>query len=271
MGFSNHDGTALTDLLSLEGRRALVTGGSRGIGLAIATRLAEAGAYVAIADISGAQAAAKELSATTGREVLAAEFDVADHEGATAAIGTAAEQLGGLDILVNNAGVYPPAHVLEQPFEQWRSVLAVNLDGTLTCSTAAARLMAAAGTPGRIVNITSTQGLRGAAPAMSAYTSSKHAIIGLTKALAIDLAPSGIRVLAVAPNVVITPGYQETLDSLLSAGMPEQVVEQIKAGTPMGRPVTADEVARAVLFCVSDLSSAMTGSTVLVDTGAMAL
>ncbi len=263
MSFPTHDGETLHDLLSLQGRRALVTGGARGIGLAIATRLAEAGARVAIGDVADAAEAAASLGG------VGVHLDVTEHP--EAAVQQAADALGGLDILVNNAGIFPPAPVLDQPFDQWRRVLSVNLDGALACATAAAQIMRHRGSDGRIVNIVSTQGLRGAAPAMTAYTSSKHALVGLTKALAIDLAPFGIRVLAVAPNVVVTPGYQEVLNDLLAAGMPPAVLEQVKAGTPMGRPVSADEVARAVLFCVSDLASAMTGSVVVVDTGAMAL
>ncbi len=269
MSFPAHDDTPLAELLSLNGRRALVTGGARGIGLAIAARLAEAGSDVAIGDRFGATEAAERLNASASGRVIGIEFDVStDGE---AGVRAAADHLDGLDILVNNAGIFPPAHVLELPFEQWRRVLAVNLDGTLSCSAAAAKIMADNGVDGRIVNVVSTQGLRGAAPGMSAYTSSKHAVMGLTKALAIDLAPHGIRVLAVAPNVVVTPGYQGVLDDLIAAGLPEETVEHVKAGTPMGRPVTADEVARAVLFCTSDMASAMTGSVVVVDTGALAV
>lgn len=202
------DDVSLSDLISLRGRRALVTGGSRGIGLACAVRLAEAGADVMIGDRDPDEAQIKQAVGRLGNSqgtVAVARLDVTDPADVDAVLARTVGELGGLDILVNNAGIFPAASVLDQDFETWQRVIAVTLDGTPHCSRAVAAHMTAAG-GGVIINVTSTNGHRGAGPGLSAYTSSKHALTGVTKARAIDLGPRGIRVLAVAPTTSDTPG-----------------------------------------------------------------
>lgn len=263
----------LDTLISLHGRRAVVTGGSRGIGLASAVRLAEAGADVFITDSepdeAGVKAAMARLDGSGGR-VLTGQLDVTESVAIPKVFERVIAEFGGLEILVNNAGIFPAAPLLQQSFAAWRQVMAVNLDGTLECCHSAAAYMSGSGRGGVIVNMTSTNGHRAAGPGLTAYTASKHALTGLTKALAVDLGPMGIRVLAVAPTTVNTPGFQEKLPELEAAGLGD-VIGTLGSMLPLGRIAEPDDVARAVLFAVSDLAGFMTGSTLFVDGGGMAL
>jgi NAD(P)-dependent dehydrogenase (short-subunit alcohol dehydrogenase family) len=254
----------VAELLSLRGRRAVVTGGGRGLGRAIARRLAEAGASVLIGDVdaASAEATAAELSAEGGGTVVAAPLDVADPASVVAAVGAAVERLGGLDIWVNNAGVYPSKPVLEMSDADWDHVVRTNLGGTFAGAREAARHMVGAGHGGVIVNVSSIAGLRGRGRGIPHYVASKHGIIGLTRQLALEFADAGIRVLAVAPTTIVTPGVEDGL------GHPADLEERIAA--PLGRAGQPDDVARVVLFCACDLSAFMTGSTVVVDGGELA-
>lgn len=258
----------IAELVSLEGRCAVVTGGARGIGYAVGDRLAEAGAYVILADLDekAAEEAADELCARHDAKVIGVGVDVADADDVRRLADRAMADLGGLDIWVNNAGIYPNQPVLEMTDEQWRRVLAVNLDGAFAGSREAARRMVEGGRGGVIVNITSTASFRSHGAGMAHYVASKHALHGLTKSMAVELAPQGIRVLAVAPTAIETPGVDATRDAMRDAGLGD-LVEQVASQLPLGRIGVADDIARAVLFCASDLSAFMTGSTVVVDAG----
>lgn len=150
--------------------------------------------------------------------------------------------------------------------EQWRTVLAVNLDGAFTGAREAAKRMVEGGTPGVIVNITSTASFRSHGAGLAHYVASKHGLHGLTKSLAVELAPYGIRVLAVAPTAVDTPGVEVLRAGAAAAGVGD-IVEQLAATLPLGRIGVADDIARVVLFCASDLAAFMTGSTLVVDAG----
>jgi len=252
----------LATLVSLEGRGAAVTGGARGIGYAIARRLAEAGANVLIADINrdGALAAADTLSRQFTGQVIGVELDVCDSAGVSAVADTAIERLGRLDIWVNNAGIYPVTPVLDLTDADWDRVLEVNTRGTFLGAREAGRRMVAAGGGGVIVNLASIAAYRADLPGYAHYVAAKHAVRGLTKSLAVELGPYGIRVLAVAPTNVDTTGKRD--DGLDPA---------ILARHPLGRIGVPDDVARVVLFCASDLSVLMTGSTLLVDAGNIAM
>jgi NAD(P)-dependent dehydrogenase (short-subunit alcohol dehydrogenase family) len=162
---------------------------------------------------------------------------------------------------VNNAGVYPSTPVLEMTDADWEHVIRTNLGGTFTGAREAARRMVAAGHGGVIVNLSSIAGIRGRGPGIPHYVASKHGIVGLTKQLALEFAAAGIRVLAVAPTTIITPGVEEGL------GHPEDI--EVRLTGPLGRPGRPDDVARVVVFCASDLSMFMTGSTLVVDGGEM--
>jgi NAD(P)-dependent dehydrogenase (short-subunit alcohol dehydrogenase family) len=262
----DHSERTLADLLSLEGRRAVVTGGGRGIGAAIVRRLAEAGADLVVADLDASMAdtLAAEVAAATGRRVITAKVDVTDTSTMIDAAERCISELGGLDIWVNNAGIYPttgPAidagdDFIDRMFE-------VNVRGTFAGAREAARRMS---TGGVIVNLASTAGFR-AAPGISAYVASKHAVVGLTKNLAIELAARDIRVVGVAPGVIDTPGVQDQLAPLKAAGLD---VENTINRSPLGRGGRPDDVARMVVVLASDLAAWVTGAVIPVDAGSLA-
>jgi len=255
---------SLADLISLAGRNALVTGGGKGIGASVARRLAEAGAGVMVADID--KVAAEQVAGGIGGRAIGVELDVTDSAAVEAVVGRAVAELGGLDILVNNAGIFPIFPVLALPDEEWDRVLRTNLYGAFYCAREAGRQMVGRG--GVIVNVASIQAFRAGSPGLAAYTSSKGALVSFTQALAVELGPMGIRVLAVAPTVVDTPGLQANMPIFEAAGVAD-VIETVSATLPLGRTAVPDDVARVVLFCASDLAALMTGDTLLVDAGHM--
>jgi NAD(P)-dependent dehydrogenase (short-subunit alcohol dehydrogenase family) len=256
----------LSDLLSLKGRGAVVTGGAQGLGRGIARRLAEAGAGLLIGDLKLelAEKVAKDLREAYGGKVVAAHLDVTDSASIAAIADRAVEEFGSLDIWVNNAGIYPNIHLLDMTDEVWNRVMDINLRGTFAGCREAARRMIAAGKGGVIVNVASTAGFGGVAPGVAAYVSSKHGVVGLCKQLAIELAPHNIRVLGVAPTFCDTEGNTAALSNL-----PERVRTEISATVTsrLGRIGTPDDIGRVVLFCASDMAMFMTGSTLLVDAG----
>jgi len=262
----DHSARPLTDLLSLVGRRAVVTGGARGIGAAIVARLAEAGADVIAADLDlvAAQGWAAEVTSRGTGRVIAASVDVADSATLARVADQCVTELGGLDIWVNNAGIYPttgPAIEVTDTFID--RMLEVNVRGTFAGAREAAHRMSAGGV---IVNLASTAGFR-AAVGISAYVASKHAVVGLTKNLAIELGGRDIRVVGVAPGVIDTPGVQDQLAPLAAAGLD---VGARMSRTLLGRAGQPDDVARVVAFLVSDLAAWVTGDVIAVDAGSLA-
>jgi NAD(P)-dependent dehydrogenase (short-subunit alcohol dehydrogenase family) len=257
---------SLRDLVSLTGRRAVVTGGAQGLGKAIARRLAEAGASVMIGDLKLelAQAAARDLAGRFSAKVLATHLDVAETSSILAAVELALSQLGGIDIWVNNAGVYPNVALLDMTDEAWERVIEINLKGVFASSREAARHMITARHGGVIINVVSTAGFKGVAPGISAYVASKHGVRGLIKQMAIELAPHDIRVLGVAPTFCETEGNMAALAEL-SARVGSEIPATLTSR--LGRVGVPDDIGRVVLFCASDMSIFMTGSTLLVDAG----
>lgn len=260
----------ITELLSLAGRSALVTGGAQGLGYAIAERLAEAGANVAVADLKSdaATAAAAKLADKHGVKAVGIAMDVSDEASVIAGTDDAIAALSGLNVWVNNAGLFPAMPTTEMPLEVWEQVFSVNSRGVFLGSREAAKRMT--GTGGVIVNIVSTAGFQVAGPGMAAYIASKHAVVGMTKSMANDFAPLGIRVLGVAPSYVPTEGNiamaQEMMAQAAAAGIelpPMDVMNQ----SLIGRMGTPDDIARVALFAASDLSMIMTGSVLLADAG----
>jgi NAD(P)-dependent dehydrogenase (short-subunit alcohol dehydrogenase family) len=262
----DHTGTPLVDLLSLAGRRAVVTGGGKGIGAATVRRLAEAGADVVVADLDtvAAKAVADEVATQSGRRVIATAVDVGDSASLGAAADLAVSELGGLEIWVNNAGIYPttgPAIDAADDFID--RMLEINVRGTFAGAREAAKRMEHGGV---IVNLASTAGFRGAT-GISAYVASKHAVVGLTKNLAIELAPRDIRVVAVAPGVIDTPGVQDQLAPLKAAGLD---VASVIDKSPLGRGGKPDDIARVIVMLASDMAAWVTGSTLPVEAGTLA-
>ena len=234
---------------SLEGKLALVTGASRGIGRAIAAELASAGASVVVGYRSGAEEAEALAAEIGGRAVQA---DVADPEQAARLV----EEAGDLDILVNNAGLTRDGLILRMSDEDWRTVLDTNLSGVFhTCRAAARGMMKKRA--GSIVNLTSVVGIHGNA-GQTNYAASKAGIVGFTKSLAKEMASRGVRANAVAP------GYIQTA---LTEVLPDEVQQAILDNTPLARLGTPEDVAGAVRFLCSDEASFVTGEVLLVDGG----
>jgi NAD(P)-dependent dehydrogenase (short-subunit alcohol dehydrogenase family) len=257
--------SSLIDLLHLDGRVAVVTGGARGIGYATASRLIEAGARVVVADLDGQ--AARAVAARLGEAALEAHVDVADEGSVRALAQTAVDAWGSLDIWVSNAGIYPPAPLLSLGVEEWDRMLAVNLRGAFLGAREAARVMIPLDRGGVIVTIASTAAYRADGPGVAHYVASKFGVRGLTQSLAVELGPHGIRVLAIAPTVTLTPGLEEQRGALEAAGF---ALDELGPRLPLGRVAVPDDVARVVVFSASDLSLLMTGSTLLVDAGELA-
>jgi len=259
---------SITELISLAGRVAVVTGGGRGLGKAIAQRLAEAGADVLIGDLDEtlADSAAQDLDIRFPGQVIGTAMDVTDSASIAATADRAVNQLGGIDIWVNNAGIFPFAPLAEMTDPVWDDVMAVNARGVFAGAREAARCMIDAGNGGVIVNIASTAAFRGVSPGLSAYVASKHAVRGMTRQLAIELAPHAIRVLGIAPTYCVTEGNILAAQEL---GGPDVTGADIAAmvSSKLGRAGVPDDVARVALFCASDLSIYMTGSTLPVDAG----
>ena len=234
---------------SLEGKNALVTGASKGIGRAIALELGRAGASVVVHFNSGREEAEAVAAEIGGR---AAQADVSDPDAAR----TLVEDAGELDILVNNAGLTRDGLLMRMSDEDWNTVLDTNLGGTFyTCRAAARGMMKKRA--GSIVNLTSVVGIHGN-PGQTNYAASKAGIIGFTKSLAKELASRGVRANAIAP------GYIQTA---LTDVLPEEVQQAILANTPMARLGTPEDVAGAVRFLCSDEASFITGEVLLVDGG----
>jgi NAD(P)-dependent dehydrogenase (short-subunit alcohol dehydrogenase family) len=240
------------------GKVAVVTGGGSGIGAAAARRFAAEGAAVVVADIdeAAAQSVASALSAS-GARALALRVDVSDESHVAAMADRAVSAFGGLDVMVNNAGVGGvQASIDTVDLAVWQRIIDVNLTGVFLGLKHAVRVMRAAGKPGVIVNIASILGHVGFANA-AAYTASKHGVLGLTKAAALELGAEGYRVVAVAPAFIKTP---------MIAGM-EEGVAPLHA---LGRIGTPEEVAALIAFLAADEASFLTGASYLVDGGYVA-
>lgn len=267
MAYPDMTGRSISELVSLKGRTAVVTGGAQGIGQAIAIRLAEAGASVVIGDLDEAKAqeTAKSLPAN-GAKHIATTLDVTDGASIRALADLAIAETGALHIWVNNAGIYPSRPLMEITDDEWSHVLDLNLRGTFIAAREAALRMK--DNEGVIVNLASTAAFNasnGANPAH--YVASKHGVAGLTKSLAVELGPRGLRALAIAPTLTETPGVEHKRQEGAEVA---EALAQYGNGLPLGRLGLPDDIARAVLFAATDLSAFVTGVTIPVDGGDLA-
>lgn len=253
----------MANAFDLTGRKALVTGGATGIGEGIALGLAAAGADVALTYRSHQPEDTLGAIRGMGRKAAAVKADFAGMNAASAAdvIRFATEALGGLDILVNNAGVIHREESVDMAFDDWRRVLSVNLDSVWLLSQAAGRLMTEQGA-GKIVIVSSVLGSQGGVR-VPAYAASKHAVIGLTRALCNEWAPKGVNVNAIAPGYTATDNTQALRDD---PDRSRALLDRI----PAGRFAEPAEIAGAAVFLASDAASYCHGSVVTVDGGWLA-
>jgi 2-dehydro-3-deoxy-D-gluconate 5-dehydrogenase len=255
--------STISDLVDLRGKRALVTGATKGIGAATARRLAEAGAHVTVADMDPSGRATADALVADGLSASFVTCDVTDAEQLRDAVAAAADG-ERLDVLVNNAGIFPTTGPIDAVTDEFVSrMLEVNVRAQYSASRDAARLMTDGGA---IVNIASIAGIRGGAN-ISAYAASKAAVMGLTRAFANELGPKGIRVNAIAPGVIDTPGVQAQMEPLKAGGLD---IEKVIAGNPLRIAGQPDHIARVALFLASDLAAFVNGHVIVVDGGATA-
>lgn len=238
----------------MEGKTAVVTGGSRGIGREICIELARCGANVVLCYAAG-EAAARETAALCGK-ALAVRCNVADAAEVKNLMDTATEKFSRIDILVNNAGITRDGLLVKMKEEDFDAVIATNLKGAFLCMKEVSRIMMKQRC-GRIVNISSVVGLHGNAGQMN-YAASKAGVIGMTKSMAKELGSRGITVNAVAPGFI---------DTDMTAKLPDEMRERLTAEIPVKRIGAAREVAQAVVFLASDMASYITGQVLCVDGG----
>lgn len=251
---------SMSDELSLQGKTAIVTGAAGGLGQGIAEVLAEHGARIIVLDRNDAEETLKGLPA--GAEHTAHIVDIADPDDVQRVFEAIDAEVATPDILVNCAGIREIDSVLDLDPQMWNRVVSVNLSGAFYCIQQAGKRMAANGSGGSIVNITSVAGLV-AMTHRPAYSATKHGLIGLTKNLARDLSQHSIRVNAVAPGTVRTPLTEPYYHD-------EAFLNGVEGMVPLGFEGSAHDVARAVLFYVSDLSPWVTGTVLPVDGGWLA-
>jgi glucose 1-dehydrogenase len=241
----------------LDGKTAIVTGGARGIGRAIALRLAEEGAAVLVADLDDAGAVAAEI----GAQARATRVDVTSATDAARMVDEAVAAFGSVDVLVNNAGIGAVAPLLDTDEQTWDALMAVNAKSVLLCSQAAARQMIRQGGGGRIINITSIHE-DWPMPGNIAYCLSKGGMRMLTRTAGVELARHGILVVGVAPGAVATPINLITMKD-------PALMQRLDAAIPLGRMAKPEEIASVVAFLASDQASYITSTTIVADGGMM--
>jgi meso-butanediol dehydrogenase/(S,S)-butanediol dehydrogenase/diacetyl reductase len=255
----------------LDDKTVVVTGGGRGIGRGIATRLAQEGASVVIADIDadGATATAEAIAAATGSAVAGVACDVTDRASTRAAIAAAADRFGRLDIMFNNAGISKTVRFLDTTEDDYDNIMRVNARGAFLGMQEAAEQFRRQGGGGKIVNTASIAGKSGF-PLFAAYSASKFAVIGLTQAGARALAEDGITVNAFCPGVVTTELWEQLDGEFIEIGEtsePGEALESFGAGILVGRLSTPDDITGLALFLASPDSDYITGQAINVDGG----
>ncbi|GIX06364.1 MAG: short-chain dehydrogenase [Candidatus Poribacteria bacterium] len=251
---------SVLDRFRLDGRKAFVTGGSKGLGAAMAQALAEAGADVAIASRhpEECRATADRIHRATGRTVLAYRLDVADREAVQQVVHSIEEAFGRIDILINNAGAVSRKTTVELPLEEWQHLLDVNLSGPFYCAQAVLPGMVQR-RYGRIINISSTFGAVGF-PGRSPYTASKGGLLNMTRTWALEFAKDGITVNAICPGPFDTPMFSGVKNN-------PQALSEFLSRVPMGRLGNPEELGAVAVFLASEAASYITGAAIFVDGG----
>jgi len=251
----------------LTGKRVLISGGSSGIGEATAKRLLEEGARVVVGGLGDEEVAAAVARLARFGEVSGVAADVSQTDGVARLVGAAREALGGIDVLINNAGVAWREPFLEIEPASWDRMIAVNLRGMFLVAQAVSRVMVEQGTGGSIVNMSSTNGIGGEAD-YAHYNASKGGVLLLTRTMAVELGPRGIRVNALCPGYIDTPLNAAIVAAVGGDGFVEAYARD---SIPLGRPGMAAEVAAAYAFLASDDASFINGAEIVVDGGQLAI
>jgi len=263
----------IEELSEFRGKAVIVTGGARGVGFATCAQFRAAGAHVLIADANEATAVEacarlKQAANSGGVEYVAVDVSIADDVDAMAS--ACVERFGRLDVLVNNAAIFPFQSIREMTPDLIRRVLDVNLVGLMLATKAAANRMIELGNGGAIVNVAARDAFKPLTIGLGAYGASKGGIVTFTKHAALEFAPYGIRVTAVAPGAVATEGAAE---AMAASGLPPeqlaQLVEQTLARLPLGRAAEPDEIASIIVFLASGKASMILGDTILAEGGAV--
>lgn len=251
--------------MSLNGKTALITGGGRGIGRAIALEFASHGARIAVAARTAEQV--EQVASEIGNDAIALVCDVSDSESVTRMFSAMRERLGDADILVNNAGIAESATAVNTTDELWNRHLSINLSGTFYCTRAALPAMLKKGW-GRVINIASIAGKTGA-PYVVAYTASKHGVIGLTRTIALEVATKGVTVNAICPGYVDTDMVSRGIEQITqkTGRTSEEALDSLKKMSPQNRLVTPEEVAAVALLLASDEGRGINGQGINVDGG----
>ena len=251
----------------LTGKTALITGGGRGIGRAIALEFARNGARVAVAARTAEQV--EQVAAEIGADAVALVCDVSDPESVARMFADMRERFGNPDILVNNAGIAESATLVNTTDELWQRHLAINLSGTFYCTRAALPAMLRRGW-GRVINVASIAGKSGA-PYIAAYSASKHGVLGLTRSAALELATTGVTVNAICPGYVDTDMVTRGVDQITAktGRTAEEALDSLKKMSPQNRLVTPEEVAAIALLLASDAGRGINGQGINVDGGSV--
>ena len=251
----------MKDMFRLDGKVAVVTGGAGGIGEALALGLGYQGATVVVSSRNqqAIDAVAEKISAETGREALALAADVTDESSIQSLVDAVVEKYGKIDILVNAMGMNIKRDAFDYPLEDWDKLFEVNVKGTMAACKAVGKVMRDQH-QGAIVNLSSVRGIRGYTGGNAGYCATKGAVELITKALALEWASSGIRVNALGPALVITPGTKHIAED-------PQLAAKYAAAVPMGRIGMPEDMVGAVVFLCSDAASFVSGQTIYVDGG----
>ena len=251
----------------LSGKTALITGGGRGIGRAIALEFARNGARVAVAARTAEQV--EEVAAEIGGDAVALVCDVSDPESVARMFDRLRERIGDADILVNNAGIAESATLVNTSDELWHRHLAINLSGTFYCTRAALPAMLKQGW-GRVINVASIAGKTGA-PYIAAYSASKHGVIGLTRSIALEVATTGVTVNAICPSYVDTEMVTRGVNQIIkkTGRTADEALDSLKSMSPQNRLVTPEEVAAIALLLASDAGRGINGQGINVDGGSV--